>query len=190
MTLDFNLAIQLLLAGGQSAERGAELLYRYYQPRFVRRFMALGQTEAKAQEIANEALLKVVRGIQAVTHESALNGWVWKVANNQLLDTVRQSKQSDAHEVFVDDEQWSEIHNMVQDLNAHDPLTKLCLERQLNLFEREHPKRQTCLELAIIEGLDLEEIAQTIERSYEATKEYLSQCRKQLWRYLNVCFED
>lgn len=182
-------ALVLLRAGGKSAERGAEMLYRHFYPRFVRRFVLEGQTEAEAVEIANEAMLNVVRGLVGVEAEGALHAWVWTVARNTMLSRARSTRSAKQHETNLENDDGEDLLALFADDGACDPLTRICLEKQLDRFEREHPKRIICLEMAIIDGMALPEIAEAIARSYQATKEYLSQCRKQLWAYLKPCFE-
>jgi DNA-directed RNA polymerase specialized sigma24 family protein len=41
----------------------------------------------------------------------------------------------------------------------------------------------------VVDGWGLEQISQFLDRSYEASKEYVSQCRKRLADYLKPCLE-
>ncbi len=182
-------ALVLLQAGGRNAEQGAEMLYRYFYPRFVRRYVLEGQTQAEAMEIANEAMFNVVRGLLGVQAEGALHAWIWVVARNTMLSRVRSVQEAKQHECVIGDDEGESLLTTFADCDTCDPVTKLCLEKQLDRFEREHPKRLICLEMAVIDGLALPQIAEAVGRSYIATKEYLSQCRKQLWAYLKPCFE-
>jgi RNA polymerase sigma-70 factor (ECF subfamily) len=178
-----------LRQGGKLAERAAADLYRHYYPRFVRRYVLEGQGEAEAAEIANDAMVNVVRGIVRVERPAALPAWIWTVARNTLISRVRATRGEKRHETQLDDDGWDDLLASVAGNPGGDPLTRLCLERQLERFEREHPQRILCLELAVIDGLDLPAIATVIARSYQATREYLSQCRKHLWVYLKSCLD-
>jgi RNA polymerase sigma factor (sigma-70 family) len=182
-------ALALLRSGGKAAERGAEMLFRHFYPRFVRRFVLGGQSEAEAAEIANEAMMNVIRGLSGVESPGAMHSWIWTVARNALLSRVRSTNSEKQHEISVDNDDGESLLETFAADETCDPLTRLCLEKQLDRFEREHPKRVICLEMAILDGMALPEIASAIARSYEATKEYLSQCRKQLWAFLKPCFE-
>ena len=178
-----------LLQGGKAAERAAVDLYRHYHPRFVRRYVLEGQTEAEAVEIANDAMVNIVRGTVRAESQAAVPAWIWTVARTTRISRTRATRSEKQHETQLDADDWQGLLATVAADSDCDPLTRLCLERQLERFEREHPKRILCLEMAVIDGLDLPAIATAIARSYQATREYLSQCRKHLWAYLKPCLD-
>ncbi len=165
------------------------MLYEHFWPRFRRHFVLEGQTEGEAEELADQAAINVVRGILDVECEGALISWIWTVARNTLLTHVQKTQAGKQVEIVKNDETWAILSDTVADPDEIDPVTRLCLERQVERFEREHPKRAICLELAIVEGLDMESLTQALGRSYPATAQYLSQCRSKLWEMLKPCFE-
>ena len=59
-----------------------------------------------------------------------------------------------------------------------------CVRRAWRAFTADHPQRAEALNLAILEEWSPVELADYLGRSYGATREYLSQCRKVLRGYV------
>lgn len=181
-------ALALIRAGGRAAEGGAGQLYDHFWPRFRRHFLLNGQNEAEAEELADQALVNIVRGVVQLENDSAFSAWAWRVANNVLVSHVRQTGERKSHEVALDDEGWDTLLDIMPVGSEFDPVTWRCLGQQAERFEAEHPDRLACLNLALIEGLDMPDIALALGRSYQAASTYLHECRKRLWLYLGQCF--
>lgn len=186
---DFPLAIDLLNQGGRPAESGARMLYVHFWPKFVRYYCMNRQTEGEAEELANEAMLKIVRGVASIKQAASLEAWAWTVARNTLLSAIRQTKEVNTMEITINEDDWNMlVERMPNDANG-DPVITLCIESQAQKFTVDHPERALCIEKIVVDGWGLEEIAEFLDRTYEATKEYVSQCRKRLADYLKPCLE-
>ena len=61
-------------------------------------------------------------------------------------------------------------------------------QEQLAKFREAEPKRAEILEF-ILEGFSTEEIRLIIGRSYGATREFMSQCRKKFKPFIEICNE-
>lgn len=68
-----------------------------------------------------------------------------------------------------------------------DAVTKRCIQQQYDKFVTHHPERALWLERSILEEESIPILSQALGRTVGATREYLSQCRKRLQKYLQEC---
>lgn len=182
-------SLALFLQGGKTGEQGARELFDALWHIFVADFKRAGLPTGVAEEVASDAFFKLLNAAVDLREPVALEAWAMRIARNTLYTHFRDTKQESVHEVYADDDEWSLLHNHVADLGTGDPTTMICLQGQLEKFCREHPDRSWTLGQCVLEGLSLEEMSLQLNRTLAATKEYLSQCRKHLRRYLEPCLE-
>ncbi|MDP1613804.1 MAG: RNA polymerase sigma factor [Sulfuritalea sp.] len=175
--------------GGRAAQAAACKISAYLWPRFMRHFMRHGITEGAAEELVQDALVKVFRHADTLHDVQAFSAWASRIATNVLIDDRRHPDRDDAIEIDVDDDTWFVLMDGVAGPAELDPLTRICLDRQMADFVDRHPERAYCLERIELDGWSLDMLAVYLERSYEAAKEYLSQCRKVLRKHLQECLE-
>jgi RNA polymerase sigma factor (sigma-70 family) len=180
-------ALDLHSQGGAAADRACGQLFQMLWPVLRRRFMRWGLREALAEEVASDAVLKVLAGLGGVRDHVAFIQWSGTVARNTFLDHVRSSRAANDHEVFVDEDGWQSVWAGVEDPAQLDHADRLCLQRQLDAFCKAHPDRALVLEQIALEGWTVDEAAEALGRTAAGAKEYLSQCRKRLMGYLRVC---
>lgn len=178
-----------LRQSGRRGETAAAQLYRDFWPRLFRHFMLNRLSEADAEELANQVLLKVIRNIHQLSEPDALRAWIWKIAGNELIGHWRSHVRQMHSEVQLEPDAWDALHDSLPDQGVFDLLTMHCLEKQLAAFTRDQPERAAALELALLEDLSLADVAQTLARTSHATTEFLHQCRKKLWQYLSHCLD-
>ena len=63
-----------------------------------------------------------------------------------------------------------------------------CIQEQLVKFREAEPKRAEVIEF-ILKGFSTEEIRLILGRSYGATREFMSQCRKKFRPFIEICNE-
>ena len=181
--------LELVQQGGKTGERGAAHLFDLLWPKFVRDFQKWGQQIGVAEEIASDAMLKVLRGVQGLRDPIAFEKWANTVARNTFLSHIRDTQQEADHETTLDDDGWDYVINSAIDPSQSDPTTMICLNGQMEKFFRDHPVRAQVIERCALDAWSLEDTSQALGRSMTATKEYLSQCRKRLMQYLQPCLE-
>ena len=90
-------------------------LYQEFQPKVFRYFARLVGDD-DAQDLAQETLIKVNRGLESFRGESSISTWIYRIATNVLRDRLKSAsfKQSSATMALpedmgsVEDEQvWS-----------------------------------------------------------------------------------
>jgi RNA polymerase sigma factor (sigma-70 family) len=182
-------ALTLVTQGGDPAERGYRIIFDVFWPRFVARFSQHGLPSGSAQDLASDAVLKIVLRLSSLRDPATLERWANVVARNTLLDYLRAHRDERARTVDLDDDSRLAIIEQLVDQSLGDLDTQRCLERQLAQFCEDEPLRGNLLTSVALDGWSIDEIAQTIGRTPGAAKEYLSQCRKMLWRYMSECLD-
>ena len=93
-----NVAVYHYLQGDQHAERAACQLFNTLWPQFVRRIQRWGQPLAIAEEIASEAIMKVLHKTTEMRNAVAFEAWANKVLRNTFLSHIRDTKQERSYE--------------------------------------------------------------------------------------------
>ena len=194
-TLSF--AIQTLAGFGATpsvslnngAQNAARTLYEHYWPRFVRFYCRNSQTEATAQDLANDALLKLMCNAHKLNAVQALEKWAWMIARNTLYDHSRQQATLRESEILVDEETWYSLMETLPLDDEGDPLVSRCLQEQFEQFVQAHPEHAECIEHLVLSSADTDDLAQLLGRTAAATREFLCQSRKKLKTFLRRCLE-
>ena len=190
-------AIQILAGFGETpgvslnavAQNAARVLYEHYWPRFVRFYCRNSQTEAAAQELANDALLKLMCNAHKLNAVQALEKWAWMIARNTLYDHSRQQATLRENETSVDEETWFSLMETLPLDGQGDPILNRCLQQQFERFVQAHPDHAECIEHLVLSSADTDDLAQLLGRTAAATREFLSQSRKKLKDFLRRCLE-
>lgn len=189
--------LRQLLAGGAQANAAARTLVRHYGHRLKRRFWLSTGNEDDANDLVGGTLLKVVTHAHTVRSPEAFHTWLMTVADNELHAHHRKNRADDLgvrHDAGSqggdsEDELPSPV-DLVLDSGQSDPMLRLCLSRQLDLFREKEPHRYACI-AALVHGDDSREIAHALGRTYAAARQFISQCCGMLLNnYLNVCLDD
>lgn len=175
--------------GGAVADGAVKALYVRHGQHMLRFFVHQGVDGGTARDVLQETMVRIVRGAASYSGSGDAKSWLWQVARNCLLDTLRKQARQHEDELPANDEEWqliaeaSEAPRGRSDLGVQD-----CVTRGLEAFAARAPERAFALTL-LMEGLSMEEIGARIGRTAGATKEFLSQCRKRLEPYVSHCRE-
>lgn len=177
----------LIQAPASPATRGdIERLYHSHCGKLVRFFKRCGQSEALAQDLAQESFVQALRHLPQFDGRAQLSTWVWAIARNLLLAHLRKQGRRVER---VTDETGEPVELDALTSEPSGRLTDLqdCVRRGFAAFAQQHPERAQVLYLAAVEGWTREELAQFLGRTPHATSEYLSQCRAKLRPFLADC---
>ena len=158
-----------LIARLQKRDEAAfeELIRQYEKKVYSLCFRMCGNSE-DAEEAAQDAFLALWRGIDRFRQESSLSTWIYRLATNACIDTLRRRKKQsgsvslDDEELFVDAVDTSP---QPQETVEHREAQKL-LQEGLSALPEEYRK---VLILREIEGLSYTEIASSWARSNRAS---------------------
>jgi RNA polymerase sigma-70 factor (ECF subfamily) len=165
----------------QGHTRAFEVLITTHLPQ-VRRFArAFAHTDTEADDLAQEALVKVYRSIGGFRFQSSFTTWLFAVVRNAFLD-VRKSR---AHAQRAAEESLGPRHLAAGDGAESAEAALLQQERRAHLWraiEQIPAEFRVVLVLFDIEGLSYEEIAAIEHVPLGTVKSRLSRGREQLRR--------
>ena len=110
--------------------------------------------------------------------------WMYSVLNNMVNDQGRILKKT--REVPLDEERDQSQSPKI--MNEKSQTRSGCIQEQLVKFREAEPKRAEVIEF-ILKGFSTEEIRLILGRSYGATREFMSQCRKKFRPFIEICNE-
>lgn len=174
-----------LIARLQKRDEAAfeELIRQYEKKVYTLCFRMCGNSE-DAEEAAQDAFLALWRGIDRFRQESSLSTWIYRLATNACIDTLRRRKKQsgsvslDDEELFVDAVDTSP---QPQETVEHRETQKL-LQDGLSALPEEYRK---VLILREIEGLSYTEIAESASIELGTVKSRISRGRSLLRNFLS-----
>ena len=109
--------------------------------------------------------------------------WMYQVLRNMINDKGRVLTKN--REVpFDEDRDQSQAPKILEENQTRSG----CVQEQLAKFREAEPQRAEVIDL-IQKGFNTEEIRLIIKRSYGATREFMSQCRKKFKPFIEICIE-
>lgn len=174
-----------LIARLQKRDEAAfeELIRQYEKKVYTLCFRMCGNSE-DAEEAAQDTFLALWRGIDRFRQESSLSTWIYRLATNACIDTLRRRKKQsgsvslDDEELFVDAVDTSP---QPQETVEHRETQKL-LQEGLSALPEEYRK---VLILREIEGLSYTEIAESASIELGTVKSRISRGRSLLRNFLS-----
>ena len=110
--------------------------------------------------------------------------WMYRVFSNMVNDQGRMLKKN--REVPLDEDRDQSQAPKISDVKSQT--RSGCVQEQLAKFREDEPKRAEVLDYILL-NKGTEEIRLIIGRSYGATREYMSQCRKKFRSFTEICNE-
>ena len=110
--------------------------------------------------------------------------WMYRVFSNMVNDQGRMLKKN--REVPLDEDRDQSQAPKISDEKSQT--RSGCVQEQLAKFREAEPKRAEVLDYILL-NKGTEEIRLIIGRSYGATREYMSQCRKKFRSFTEICNE-
>jgi len=181
--------LQVVAAGGRDAERALEALFRKYRRPLVAFLAQRRLDEGTAEDLVQEVFVRVVRAAASFRGEAKVSSWLFQIARNLHLDHLRKANVEDT----VDEDAWQAIEHSVAlapacdaPASAQEALQE-CFDRGYGAFAQAYPEPAEVLQKVVQLDWSTREVAQFLQRTEGATREYLSQCRKKLKRFLEPC---
>lgn len=175
--------IQLLIDGQEN-----EALEYFEKHGFRKEFIAFAMTRGISYEDARDLVQKFIIEKLCMKSNSIKNieyarTWMYQVLRNMINDLGRVLIKN--KEVPLDEgrDQSYEVASVEKNQTKSD-----CVQEQLRLFRDNEPRHAEVVEY-ILKGFNTEQIRLIIGRSYGATREFMSQCRKKFKPFLEVCLE-
>lgn len=177
-----------LVGGGADQNAALKVLYRNQGKAFTRSFIHKGVSLADAEDLLQEAILKILKGASTFNGRGAqspdpANAWMWQIVHNTLSDHFRRNRIK--LEPLPDDDILCEIPIGQSDCNRD---VEDCVTKGIACFALKSPERAYVIEL-VVDEIDQQEIADRINRSYAATRQYIKQCREHIRPFIKHCLD-
>jgi RNA polymerase sigma-70 factor, ECF subfamily len=187
------------LRDGARREEGFRLLFdRFYWPLF-RFFEGRRFSTEECQDLIQETLLRVYRGIEGFRGDARWTHWLFRIAANTAVKALRHGAAAKRAGRTIS---WEEIDpedppttaDRSSDAAVSTPLRRMLDEERTELLSRAiadlPPQMRRCVRLRVYQDLDYEEIADILQISPSTVKVQLFKARKRLQIELEDFFTD
>ena len=176
--------IQLFREG--HSDEALELFEKYeFRKEFISFAIKKGIEYEDARDLVQKFTIdKLYMQSNSIKNIEFARTWMYSVLTNMVNDQGRILKKN--REVPLDIERDQSQSPKI--MNEKSQTRSGCIQEQLVKFREAEPKRAEVIEF-ILKGFNTEEIRLIIGRSYGATREFMSQCRKKFKPFIEICNE-
>lgn len=164
-------------------------LFDRYYPRvfvFIRRRL---EDEELAREVTSDVFLEVWTNAANFRGESKISTWIFGIARFKCMEAIRLTRRFKRSRVIsTKDEVISQVPNSYDSGTNMDARQEL--RRVVVLMERLPEEQRLALEMTVLGGLPLEEVARRLEISRGTVKTRVSRARRALRRMLGDVASD
>lgn len=175
-----------LIRRAQRGDRAAfDSLVRRYDQEVLRMALRIVQSAEEAQDLYQEAFLKVYRSIGRFRLESKFSTWLYRVVMNVCLDHLRRQKTRNEMQMPEgEDGQPDFLHNIPEERPVLNPERALQTQeigaRLQAAMGRLSPRERMVFELKHCQGMKLRAIGELCGTSEEAAKNSLFRALQKL----------
>lgn len=156
-----------LIRGCKKGKRKAQqALYEEFAPNVMGVCLRYAPTRMEADDIFQEAFVKIYRNIAKVREPEALPGWIRRLAANTAIDYYHKAKK---HLNHLDTEDLQE-----QDTGYDDVITQLSTQELLAHIRQLPDGYRLVFNMYVIEGYSHREIAEQLQISEGTSKSQLA----------------
>jgi RNA polymerase sigma-70 factor (ECF subfamily) len=180
-----------LLRDTAHREEGFRLLRDEFYGRLFRFFKGRGFFAEECKDLIQETLIGVHRSIEDFRGDARLDHWLFRIAHNTAVKTLRRDGAGKRAGRAVP---WEEKEGEASPAAAvgasyhctetSNPLRKLLDKERQELLsqaiDRLPPQMQRCMRLRVFQDLDYEDIAEVLEVSPSTVRVQLFEARKRL----------
>jgi RNA polymerase sigma-70 factor (ECF subfamily) len=175
-----------LIRRAQRGDRAAfDSLVRRYDQEVLRMAMRIVQSAEEAQDLYQEAFLKVYRSIGRFRLEAKFSTWLYRVVMNVCLDHLRRQKaRNEAQMPEGDDGQTDFVQSLPEERPVLNP-ERAYQAREIGgrlqqAMGRLSPRERLVFEMKHCQGMKLREIGEVCGTSEEAAKNSLFRALQKL----------
>lgn len=149
----------LKACGGDQAAFGE--IYDQFFPKIYRFIFYRVSHKEVAEDLAEEVFIKAHAKLASLKNEKTFEGWLYRIARNEVIDYYRQKKS----DISLEEIELGYDSNIVDEINVSAD-QKLLLELIAKLPKEQH----TVIKLKFLEELDNQTIAQILSKSEGAIR--------------------
>jgi RNA polymerase sigma-70 factor (ECF subfamily) len=177
--------IVAIALGGRHADSAVTTLFSRFAGPFKGRAMRRGLNEADAEDVIQDAFVKIVKSSDRFQPKGEGSAWLWCVFNSVLADAQRKSQRAPPMEDY---DAVPENFRVQTDGSCQLDFQE-CVQTQMNAFGVAWPEGLQVILWSASHGMKTRQIAEIIQRSEGATREFLSQVRKKFKTFVEQCDE-
>ncbi len=163
-----------IIAGCKKMEKRAQrLLYNQYAPLFLGIAFRYGKSKEDAEDILQEAFVKILTRIKQYSETGSFEGWMKRILVNTAISHYRTSQKHDFHKDFDNIAETS-----IEDYEIDN--SEFNREELLNSINKLPEGFRIIFNLYAIEGYKHREIAEMLEISVGTSKSQYSRARSLL----------
>jgi RNA polymerase sigma-70 factor (ECF subfamily) len=174
----------------------AEELFEKFSPMVYNLALRLSGNKADAQDIAQDAFLKAVRGLRDLRDHSFAGTWLYRITVNVWKNRVRSEKRRSFWKTFSLDWGGGDAEKPALQVQAPDAPVDAALEKRDEKAALEaalaglDPEERAILVLREIDGLSYQEIAEIVEKPLGTVKSGISRAREALRLKMGALLND
>jgi RNA polymerase sigma factor (sigma-70 family) len=177
-----------MLRFGRGDAAAFEALYRRHEAPVFRYLLRSVRNEAAANDLLQEVWFAVARSAARYQPTAKFTTWLYTIAHNKMVDTLRASRPTESLEVAADFADDAVIDKMpaadarcepVNVLQAHDQAQAL-----VRAVEQLPPEQRSAFLLQAEADMSVDDIAAATGASFETTKSRLRYARTKLRQLL------
>lgn len=180
-----------LIERAQAGDSGAfRLLVERHQRRVFAIALGLVRDEQDAREIAQEAFLRVHKGLPQFQGGSSFFTWLYRIVTNLSIDLMRKPSRREAelHFALELDEAESQLLPQATAADPFDAVRRGELSQRIQrALEALPPYHRGVILMREVEGMSYEEMAEAMQVSKGTIMSRLFHARKKLQRALSDC---
>lgn len=182
-----------LISRAQAGDSGAfRLLVERHQRRVFAIALGLVRDEQDAREIAQEAFLRVHKGLPQFHGGSSFFTWLYRIVTNLSIDLMRKPSRREAelHFALEVDEGESPLLP-ASDADPYDVVRRGQISLRIQAaLEQLPPYHRGVILMREVEGMSYEEMAEAMQVSKGTIMSRLFHARKKLQRALSDCHDE
>jgi RNA polymerase sigma-70 factor (ECF subfamily) len=182
-----------LILRAQAGDAGAfRLLVERHQRRVFAIALGLVRDEQDAREIAQEAFLRVHKGLPEFHGGSSFFTWLYRIVTNLSIDLMRKPSRREAELHFALEADDGESPVLpASDADPYDVVRRGQLSLRIQAaLEQLPPYHRGVILMREVEGLSYEEMAEAMQVSKGTIMSRLFHARKKLQRALSDCHDE
>ena len=178
MRLDLYSEGEIISGCRQGKRRFQELLYRRYAQKMYGICLSYAGERPLAQDMLQEAFIKVFRNIENFREEGSLEGWIRRIVVNTAIDILKQKANIIDKYFFKEEIVRASYHT------ESEALPKLQIDEILGLIARLPKGARVIFNLFAVEGYTHREIAEQLNISEGTSKSQYNRARDLLRNWL------
>ena len=183
-TLTDQAVVELAIKGRETAYR--ELLRRYQRP-VLSLIHRIVRDRELAEDLAQDTFVKVLNALDRYQPEFKLSSWIFKIAHNTALDSLRKREVPTLSLDGAPDALTADAQEATRPMIASDEQSPVDFTagREIGVqieaaLAQIRPEYRTAVTLYHIEGFAYEEIAETMDLPLGTVKTFIHRARKEL----------